>query len=445
MMGVVAIVTGLAGLQVYTNVKTTQLEEKIAVEIVLAGGQLQKNLKVADGLAAPQIRKALSFLSVLSYVKCAEYIENDTQKGAWPIPVCAPILREIPTRAVVVEIDSTSSVVFHIDSRHIDTVVRTERLVFVAIISVIMVGLSFGVVLFMLNQVVQPFQHVADYLEADAQGMVQAVPPKGGREFRQFITAYNRLVDDIAVKTAETITWRSRIEAELEQAESVQDLLVPEQITTPLIEARAVSLRELSGDFHEVFRHEDGRQTFILGDVAGKGIYAAMMLGQTLTAFRAAVEEPSLPELLVRLNSLIEDRFPDGLFVALTLLRISTDGRTADLFVTGNPDAVLITAAGEIERFSSVGPAIGVLPPAFYGRCEAVQIDLTRGRLYLYSDGVSDLIIGENGEGFTDDNALHEYLKHIDADYGDVALEAIMEACQKFEQIDDVTIARIIS
>lgn len=380
---------------------------------------------------------------MFSYVKCAEYIEKGAKKGAWPVPVCAPILKQTTTRPVVSSFDSTSSVVFHIDRKHIDTVIRTERLVFVAIILAIMVGLGFAVVLFMMNQVAQPFQHVAQYLEADAQGMVQAVPPKGGREFRQFITAYNRLVDDIAVKTAEVRTWRRRIKAELEQAESVQNLLVPEQIITPLIDARAVSLRELSGDFHEMFRHKDGRQTFILGDVAGKGIYAAMMLAQTLTAFRAAVEEASLPDLLVRLNTLIEDRFPDGLFVALTLLRISTDGRMAELFVAGNPDAVFITADGKVELFGSSGPAIGVLPPVIYGVHEAVQLDLTRGRLYLFSDGVSDLIIGENGEGFTDEDALYDYLKHIDGEYGDAALEAIMEACQKFEQMDDVTIARI--
>lgn len=442
-MGVVAIVTGLAGLQVYTNIKTTQLEEKIAVEVVLAGGQLQKNLRSQDGLTASEVRKALSFLSVFSYIKCAEYSENGIKKGAWPIPVCAPILKENATRPITSSLSSTASVVFHIDSNHINTIVSTERSVFVAIILTMMVALGFGMVVFMVNQVTHPFEHVAQHLEADAQGMVQPVPPKGGREFRQFISAYNKLVSDIAVKTAEVVTWRTRIKAELAQASSVQNLLVPEKITTPMIDARAVSLRELSGDFHEVFHHQDGRQTFILGDVAGKGIYAAMMLAQTLTAFRAAVEEASLPEVLVKLNTLIEDRFPDGLFVALTLLRISADGRSAELFVTGNPDAVFITTEGELELFASTGPAIGVLPPVVYGLHEAVQLDLTRGRLYLFSDGVSDLIIGENNEGFANDEALHNYLNHIDHEYGDAALDAMMDVFQRFEQLDDVTIARI--
>lgn len=440
---VISITISTAAASFYADYKTKQLEEEIALEIVEVGGRFQKELSNEGALTPPKIRKALAFLSVFPYVKCAEYVVDGKARGAWPIPICAPILKKNPTRPVDAKIGTSASLIFHIDRAHIETIIATERLVFLGIVSTMLGMIGLGVIVFMLHQVSRPFRHIAHHLEADEDGIVKAVPPKGGREFQRFINAYNQLVDDVIAKTAEVTAWRTRIRAELEQADAVQNLLVPEQIVTPMIDARAVSLRELSGDFHEVYNHADGRQTFILGDVAGKGIYAAMMLAQTLTAFRSAAEEYSLPKMLVKLNTLIEDRFPDGLFVALSLLRISADGQSAELFVTGNPDAVLITPDGRLTLYPSVGPAIGVLPPMIYEMQEAVDIDLTQGRLYLFSDGVSDLIVGPDGEGFDDDAALHEFLKTIDKAHGDNALDALMDAFKQYEQVDDVTIARV--
>ena len=181
-----------------------------------------------------------------------------------------------------------------------------------AVLSSILVGIMF-------IMVSMPFKTIAQNLAADEDGLVRPLSIVGGIEFRNFITAYNKLVDDVIAKTKEVTVWRTRIRNELKQADEVQTLLVPNEIRQSGIDARNIPLRELSGDFHEVFTDNDGRRTMILGDVAGKGIYAAMMAAQTLTAFRAAVHKDNLADVLVTLNTLIEDRFPAGLFVALTL------------------------------------------------------------------------------------------------------------------------------
>ena len=220
-------------------------------------------------------------------------------KGAWPIPVCKPILNKFETRPVTTAIDGTRNLVFHIDDNYITDAIATERVNFISIIAAMLGMLAIVMIGFMVLAVSTPFKTIARNLTADDDGIVKPVPLVGGIEFRSFITAYNNLVEDVIAKTKEVMAWRTRIQNELEQADQVQALLVPTEIRQTGIDARAVALRELSGDFHEVFTHDDGRRTMILGDVAGKGIYAAMMMAQTLTAFRASVHEDRLTDVLV--------------------------------------------------------------------------------------------------------------------------------------------------
>ena len=144
-----------------------------------------------------------------------------------------------------------------------------------------------------------------------------------------------------------------------------------------------------------------------------------------------------------KLNELIEDRFPDGLFVALTLLRITADGKSAELFVAGNPDALWIAHDGQTETFPSLGPAIGVLPPMIYAMHDPATVTLSEGALYIFSDGVSDLIIGEGGQTFENDDAMVNHLIALEQNHGDKALDQLMEVVASHEQIDDITISRI--
>ena len=439
----VSTVIGAVGASIYTDRKKTALEEEIALELVQAGTRVQKDLAETDRLIPPVIRKKLSFLSVFLYVKCAELKVKGKPKGAWPIPACKPILKKFSTRPVITEIDNNKQLVFHIDKDFVAHAIKTEQITFVIIMGTMLAVLALILIGFMIIAVSMPFRAIARNLAADEDGLVRPLSLVGGIEFRNFIIAYNNLVEDIIAKTKEVTKWRTRIRNELEQADQVQALLVPNEIRQEGIDARAAPLRELSGDFHEVFTHDDGRRTMILGDVAGKGIYAAMMMAQTLTAFRAAVHKDNLADVLVTLNTFIEDRFPDGLFVALTLVRLSSDGKSAELFVTGNPDAVWIPKQGPVETYPSLGPAIGVLPPMIYAMHEPVTIDLTEGALYIFSDGVSDLVIGPEGKGFSDDAEMQSYLVELEKKHGDDALDHLMQLVQTYDQIDDITITRI--
>ena len=249
---------------------------------------------------------------------------------------------------------------------------------------------------------------------------------------------------EIKRQSEQLAIWSKRIKQELEQAETVQELLVPNVIKQDGMESRCLPVRELSGDFHEAITDADGTVTFISGDVAGKGIYAAILLAQMLTAFRAYHQLPELPLLASHIVDALDGKFPDGLFVALTLVRIAADKKTAHLLNLGNPDALLITASGIAKTMPAKGPAIGILPALFYETLTADYLHLDDAALYVFSDGIIDFNRGDDGP-FANADEANAFLASLENAHGSQALIQLMAMAEQHKQDDDIMIARFAS
>lgn len=258
------------------------------------------------------------------------------------------------------------------------------------------------------------------------------------------LASYSALIEkqnrEIKAKTEQINIWRARIQNELDQAATVQDLLVPTRILTPHVDSRCAPVQELSGDFHDLVKHDDGSVTFISGDVAGKGIYAAIMLAQTLTAFRAHAESPTLTGLVSRIVEMMENRFPDGLFVALTLVRMPADGQTVELLNLGNPDALIMDDSGIVEAVRSVGPAIGFLPAEIYAGLEASKCDFENRRLFVFTDGLTDMA-SEHGPQGDDIGDIPAFIGDGTSLFDRAVLDRLMDRVGNLDRSDDVTVA----
>lgn len=441
------VLIGAAGGNFYLSKKTQALENDLALQVVAASKAVEHAVSTQND--ASSLRKALKFLAVFSYVKCADVFESERKLASWPIPTCKPIIKKFSTEPLSIDLTANRSMVLHIDPLHVEQLIATEKLLFATILSSILLAVSVAITLFLMREVSTPLNRIVNALRADADGQVVQIETVGGREISAFVRAYNRLVDDVTAKTAEITKWRKRIAAELEQADEVQALLVPPRLSIAQIEARNLPLTELSGDFFEAYKHDDGRTTFLLGDVAGKGIYAAMLLAQTLTAFRAAANADDLADLMVTMYRYIEDRFPDGLFVALTLTRLSADGKTLSLVNIGNPDCIILNADGSVETIPSAGPAIGILPADIYAMMPVEHIDISTKTVYVFTDGVAEidlkpLSVDSAIANIADDGErIIAYLKHLEQTSGKAGIDQLMTGVTAHKQGDDVTIARI--
>ena len=174
------------------------------------------------------------------------------------------------------------------------------------------------------------------------------------------------------------------------------------------------SLR-VGGDFYEVLpRGRHGETPFLLGDVCGKGIEAAVLSGrvrQSLHALRLLEREPTT--LLTLLNAALLDAA--DLDAAVALPRFATmvlgdarplagGGVLLRLATGGHPPPLLLRSDGTVEEAEVTGSLVGALRDAEFG---GTQVVLAPGETcLLYSDGVTEARGGPGGREFYGEERL---------------------------------------
>ena len=144
-------------------------------------------------------------------------------------------------------------------------------------------------------------------------------------------------------------------------------------------------VRHLSGDFISIFDFEDDL-VFAIGDIAGKGLSAAMWFSHLVTAIRLQFETCGDPaSTLVAIN---HDLLRTNLEIPLsTLLLARLDTATGEITYcnAGHPPAFLMRGQGLAESLSEGGPILGVLSSASFTNGKTAM--LPGDTLIGYSDG----------------------------------------------------------
>ncbi|MCG8352046.1 MAG: PP2C family protein-serine/threonine phosphatase [Chloroflexales bacterium] len=179
------------------------------------------------------------------------------------------------------------------------------------------------------------------------------------------------------------------LEQDLQLARDIQQgLLLAAAPHIPGWELSAVSLpaRDLGGDLYDFLELSDGFQGIMIGDVAGKGLPAALQMAVTRTVFRHEARQGTSPKAtLAAVNRGVLNEIPLGMVTMLYalldpqrgLLRLSNAGHTFPLLVNGN--------AHELEVS---GLPLGVVSDADYD--EKTVVLKPGDCIVLYSDGVTE-------------------------------------------------------
>jgi len=219
------------------------------------------------------------------------------------------------------------------------------------------------------------------------------------------------------------------IESEMAAAREVQQIILPEPIERVpgfQIESVYAPAQEVGGDFFQIIAAQEGSVLLVIGDVAGKGLPAAMLVSVLVGAIRGVAEYTSEPaELLANLNQRLVGRVAGGFATALAA-RIFPDG------------AMLISNAGHLPPYldGHEVPVAGALPlGAKTGtRYETMRAQLPRGsRLTFYSDGIVEAM-NPKGELLGFDRSQLLSMEPV---------SKIVEQAQKFGQHDDMTVIAI--
>lgn len=182
-----------------------------------------------------------------------------------------------------------------------------------------------------------------------------------------------------------------RIEHELEIASDIQRKLMPSK--PPRIEGFDIAgtyhpCQEVGGDFFDFIELPDNNLGIALGDVAGKGIPAALLMATVRTALRVQAENIyAMHDVMGRVNRAVyEDTRPDE-FVTLFYGVLNAEDRVLTYVNAGHNTSVLVRD-GKIRYLEAGGPPVGILSGLLAGE---ERIHLEPGDvLVLFTDGYSD-------------------------------------------------------
>jgi len=254
-------------------------------------------------------------------------------------------------------------------------------------------------------------------------------------------TEYQELTWKLEKALRERDALAAELNSELELAREIQASLLPKEQDNLPVHGINISAKELSGDFYDFFKLDDGRIMFNLGDVSGKGMHAAMLMAKTSSLFRCLGKKIHSPaELLKVINSEICETSIRGMFVTMVAGIYNPKDRIVTLVNAGNPPPVLFNPLAKdkkIQLLAADAPPIGIVPGMAY---EEVSVKLGKGHLYIYSDGIS--------EGFTPEdkelgvNGLVSLIAGLDNAPVQERMDAIIEHLSQSSkgQRDDMTL-----
>jgi phosphoserine phosphatase RsbU/P len=238
-----------------------------------------------------------------------------------------------------------------------------------------------------------------------------------------------------------------RRKSELEIAANVQQKLFPRNLR-PLqtldYAGHCVAAKEVGGDYYDFLEITDQSLGFVLADVSGKGVPAALLMANLQACFRnqqpGALLRPA--EVLEGVNRHFYESTAAERFA--TLFFGSYDDRTRRLRYVNcaHLAPILLRATGDIERLEPTALMLGAFRE---WHCQETQTDLRRGdTLVIYSDGVTEAGI-ERGNEFGEERLLSLLCEHR-GDSADLLVRTIIDAVAEFSgasRTDDVTVVAL--
>jgi hypothetical protein len=243
------------------------------------------------------------------------------------------------------------------------------------------------------------------------------------------LSFYFSLVIIIVLRSTRMSRQQALLEGEMAAAREVQQVMLPDAVESVIgftIESVYQPAKQVGGDFFQILPDSRGGLLIVVGDVAGNGLPAAMLVSVLVGAIRTAAAYSQSPsEVLCQLNERLVGR-THGAFSTALAAHITADGW------------VTIANAGHLSPYLD-GKEVGLpgaLPLGIVGNAayETTQFHLPHGsRLTFYSDGVVEAQ-NQRGELFGFDRA-----KHISTQ----TAASIVQAAVQFGQSDDITVVAI--
>ena len=274
------------------------------------------------------------------------------------------------------------------------------------------------------------------------------IPVKGNDQLAELGSSFNTMTENLG-RLIVVAKEKERLESELEIAREVQNQLFPKDVPfTRTLELKGVCnpARMVSGDYYDFMAISDSRLAFAIGDVAGKGISAALLMASIQSTMRTQLNispngnspPPSTAKLVSNLNrQLYATTSPEK--YATFYFALYDEATRALTYTNAGHLSPILLRGGDFQMFDSTGTVVGAFPIARYGE---KTVPLERGDILVaYTDGIVE---PENayGEMFGEDRLKELLAKYAHTDSSEIiarAMEAVTEWTGAGELQDDMT------
>jgi len=143
------------------------------------------------------------------------------------------------------------------------------------------------------------------------------------------------------------------------------------------------------GDFYDAIPMADGRMAYVVGDISGKGVSAAMLMSSVLSDLRLELSfGGSASEVLNRFNVTLCKKVQKGMFVSMILMILHPQTRQLEIANVGHLPPIHLHQGRVWQHSEASGPPAGILSMIQY---DTQTVSLAEGEmLLLYTDGIPD-------------------------------------------------------
>jgi serine phosphatase RsbU (regulator of sigma subunit)/catechol 2,3-dioxygenase-like lactoylglutathione lyase family enzyme len=231
---------------------------------------------------------------------------------------------------------------------------------------------------------------------------------------------------------------------ELEIARKVQARLFPQTLPackTLEYAGACLPAQHVGGDYYDFLNLGQDRLGLVIGDVAGKGIAAALVMANLQANLRShcatALERPE--RFLQAVNQLFCENTIDSAYATLLFAEYDDRAQRLRFANCGHLHGLLLRKDGTLDRLETTATVLGLFQD---WDCTIGERQLARGDVFvLYTDGVTESFDAK-GDEFGEERLIESLLRRRGLS-SQAAIEAIVEDVRAFsplEQHDDITL-----
>ena len=313
------------------------------------------------------------------------------------------------------------------------------------VLVMLLIGLIIPIILYysMKNYIVNPIDKLIDIASKIGKGEDIQIKIEKPEEFAQLASTFDKMTKDIKSITLE----RAKINSELSIAKAIQTSSLP-SVFPPYpdkhefeIFASMDAAKEVGGDFYDFFFINENEFMFLIADVSGKGVPAALFMMTVKTLINNLSQIGYTPKQLIeKINRKICETNKQGFFVTMLACIINVNTGKMSVINCGHNPPLIKRKNGKYEflELASNFP-LGIFEDADF---ELYETTMNSGDLiYTYTDGVTeatnatDKMFGES--------QLHDCLNNIEDTTPSLITNKLKTALQDFTeaapQSDDIT------